>query len=83
MTSINYSLFDNATHSLKRSIKHAYEAKNEIGEWKFGILLLVQSIELSFKELLFRQHPILIFENIDKHNNRTVSFRGSGNQRTG
>lgn len=74
MTSINYSLFDNAIHSLIRSIKHAYEAKNEIGEWKFGILLLVQSIELSFKELLFRQHPILIFENIDKHNNKTVSF---------
>lgn len=74
MSTINYSLFNNAIHSLKRSIKHASDAKNEIGEWKFGILLLVQSIELSFKELLFRNHPILIYENIDKQDGKTVSL---------
>lgn len=32
MSTINYSLFDNAIHSLKKSIKHIFEAKNEIVE---------------------------------------------------
>ena len=75
MSSLIYSLFDNAIHSLKRSIKHACEARTDKGEWKFAILLLVQAIELSFKELLFRNHHVLIYEDIDKQNNYTVSLK--------
>jgi len=33
--------------------------------WKFAILSLIQAIELSLKELLRRQHPYLIYKNVD------------------
>lgn len=41
------------------------EATNDPHNWKFAILNLVQAIELSLKELLRREHPILIYKNID------------------
>jgi hypothetical protein len=73
MTEIRFSMLENALHSLERSLRHAGDAENYIREWKFGILLLIQAIELVFKELLFRSHPVLIYKDIDTRKN-TVSF---------
>jgi hypothetical protein len=73
MKTIKLTILENALHSLERSILHARDSQKDIREWKFGILLLIQTIELIFKELLFRSHPVLIYENIDTRKN-TVSL---------
>lgn len=55
------------------AVKNAVAAREDLSQWPFAILHLVQGIELSLKELLRREHPILIYENIDNPRN-TVSI---------
>lgn len=55
------------------AVKNAVAAREDLSQWPFAILHLVQAIELSLKELLRREHPILIYENIDNPRN-TVSI---------
>jgi len=49
--SIKLSLIDNAIHSLTRSIKHIEESKRDKYEWKFALMLVVNSIDLVCLEL--------------------------------
>lgn len=47
----------------------ACAAEKSPPEWKYAILCLVQAVELSLKELLRRQHPLLVFVNVDNPKN--------------
>jgi len=66
-------LLQNAQDFAKESISKAVAAETLPQEWKFAILHLVQAIELSLKELLRHQHPLLIFKNVD-HPKHTVTI---------
>lgn len=73
MSRLNLSLLDNAITFAEDALANAVVAEEEPLRWKFAILSLVQAIELSLKELLFRQHPFLIYKDIDRPKN-TVSI---------
>jgi hypothetical protein len=73
MASIKLSLIENAESFLKESLSKAISAESNPIDWKYAILHLIQSIELTLKEKLSQSHPILIYENIDKPQN-TVSL---------
>jgi hypothetical protein len=63
---LNFSLIENARSFIIEALSKAIAAEKTPPEWKFAILHLVQAIELSLKELLKAQHPILIYKNVDK-----------------
>lgn len=67
------SLVANSHSFLAESVRNAIAAREDVSQWPFAVLNLVQAAELSLKELLQRHHPVLIYENIDnpKH---TVSI---------
>ena len=69
MSRIKLTLLDNCHSFLTEAIKHAVEAENNIHQWKYAILFLVQSIELALKERLRCEHYALIYKNIDKMDN--------------
>ena len=69
MESIKLSLIENADSFLKEALSKAIAAQTNPYEWKFAILNLIQSVELSLKEKLSQTHPVFIFENIDKPQN--------------
>jgi len=73
MKEIKLTLLENAENFLVHSLSQAVIAEENSENWKYAILHLVQAIELSLKELLKKQHPILIYKNIDKPN-ETVSL---------
>lgn len=73
MSSIKLSLLENSYGFLEEAIAKAILAEKDIQQWKFAIFSLTQTIELSLKEVLRREHPILIYTNIDKPN-KTVSL---------
>jgi predicted RNA-binding Zn-ribbon protein involved in translation (DUF1610 family)/HEPN domain-containing protein len=58
---------------MSEAVRKAIAARNDVSQWPFAVLNLVQAAELSLKELLRRQHPVLIYENIDIPRN-TVSI---------
>ena len=60
------SLLENAYDFLEESLSNAITSEREEKRWKHAILNLVQAIELSLKEKLRREHPILVFRNVDK-----------------
>lgn len=66
MADIKLSLLENAHNFLNHSLSQAIVAEEYPENWKYAILHLVQAIELSLKELLRREHPVLIYKNIDK-----------------
>ncbi len=70
---MNLSLIENSHTFMTEAVRKAISAREDIRQWQFAILNLVQSVELSLKELLRREHPVLIFENIDAPRN-TVSL---------
>lgn len=67
------SLVSNSHSFMTEAVKKAISARSDVSQWPFAILHLVQAVELSLKELLRRQHPVLIYENIDTPRN-TVSL---------
>lgn len=70
-----YTLRENAYSFLNESLKNVRSAKKESRYWSFALVHIVQSLELLCKHLLLREHPVLIYENIDrKQNNQTVTF---------
>jgi hypothetical protein len=73
MTHIKLSLIENAEDFLKQSLNQAIYSEKHPQSWKYAILNLVQSIELSLKELLRREHEIFIYKNIDNPND-TISL---------
>jgi hypothetical protein len=66
MAEIKLTLLENAENFLSHSLSEAIVAETSPQNWKYAILHLVQSIELSLKELLKREHAILIYKNVDK-----------------
>ncbi len=52
----------------------ALAARHNVQQWQFALLNLVQAVELSLKELLRREHHLLIFDNIDSPKN-TISIK--------
>lgn len=73
MKELKLNLLENAQDFAKEAILKAIAAETTPQEWKFAILHLVQAIELSLKELLRQQHPLLIFKNVD-HPEHTVTI---------
>jgi hypothetical protein len=69
MTRLKLSLSENAISFAKDALSNAIVAEETPERWKFAILGLVQAIELSLKELLSRQHPFLIYKDVDKPKN--------------
>ena len=67
------SLLENSHSFLREAVKNAIAAQTDHAQWPFAILNLVQAVELSLKELLRRQHPILIYDDVDNPKN-TVSI---------
>jgi len=65
MSEVKLSLLENAENFLIHSLSQAITAEKNPQNWKYAILHLVQSIELLLKELLKREHEILIYKNID------------------
>jgi hypothetical protein len=54
-------------------LANAVAAESHPKRWKFAVLSIVQSIELSLKELLSQVHPLFVYANIDKPT-RTVTL---------
>jgi hypothetical protein len=65
MRSLKLNLVDNARSFIEEALNKAIQAEDAPHQWKFAIIHLVQGIELSLKELLRIEHPILIYRNID------------------
>ena len=59
------SLLENTYSFLDEALSNAIKAEKDTIRWKYAILNLVQAIELSLKEKLRQEHPILIFQKID------------------
>jgi len=67
------SLLENSHSFMGEAVRKAVAAREDVSQWPFAILNLVQAVELSLKELLRREHPVLIYVNIDNPRN-TVSI---------
>jgi hypothetical protein len=65
MPRVTLSLIENSQCFFDEAVRRAVRAETSAWEWKFAILNMVQAVELSLKELLRRQHPLLIYSNID------------------
>jgi HEPN domain-containing protein len=63
---LQLSLLENARSFVVEALRKAVAAESANDEWKFAVLHVVQAIELSLKELLRLQHPVLIYTNVDK-----------------
>jgi len=79
MAEVKLTLLDNAQNFLIHSLIEAVNAEEKPDDWKYAILHLVQAIELYLKELLRREHPSLIYRNIDKPKD-TVSLEYATNR---
>ena len=64
--SVKLSLLENSHAFVNEAALKAVAAQDDIRQWQFAILALVQSVELSLKAALKAIHPILVYENIDK-----------------
>ena len=73
MNRLKLNLYDNAIGFAEEALEKAIFAEQDPKHWKYAILSLTQSIELSLKEALRRNHPFLIYDNVDKPN-KTVSL---------
>ena len=67
------TLLENACVFVNEAIRNSRRAKADSRYWTFAILHLIQGLELLMKHVLQREHPVLIFENIDNPKN-TVSL---------
>jgi hypothetical protein len=74
MSQLKLTLQENCFSFLNHSLSQAIIAEKSQENWKYAILNLVQAIELALKELLKKEHPILIFKNIDNPT-ETVSLQ--------
>lgn len=71
---IHLSLLENAYDSFNESLVKAQQAEEgNLFKWKFALLHLVHTIELLLKQRLYREHPLFIYEDIDRRT-RTVSL---------
>jgi len=73
MSRLSLSLSENAISFAEEALSNAVAAEENPARWKFAIFSLAQAVELSLKDLLSRQHPFLIYKNVDKPT-RTVGI---------
>jgi hypothetical protein len=73
MKQFEMDLRENAYDFVNESLRAAKRAEQFARAWKFGIVHLVQAIELLLKERLRQEHPVLVWENVDRQKN-TVSL---------
>jgi hypothetical protein len=66
MSRLHLPLLENGVSFAEDALANAIVAETEPLRWKFAILSLVQAIELSLKELLRRQHPFLVYKDVDR-----------------
>lgn len=66
MSRLSLSLSENAISFAEEALSNAIAAEETPARWKFAIFSLAQAVELSLKDLLSRQHPCLIYKNVDK-----------------
>lgn len=64
--SVNLSLLENSHAFVNEAVSKAVAAQDDVRQWQFAILALVQSAELGLKAALKAIHPILVYENVDK-----------------
>ncbi len=68
------SLLENAYSFLNEAILNHRRSKRDHRCAAFGILHLIQCLELMMKHVLRNEHPVLIYENVDNPSN-TVSLK--------
>lgn len=73
MPIFNLTLIQNSHSFVNEALAKALQAEKDPRQWQFAIFALVQAIELALKERLRREHPALIFKNIDDRK-QTVSI---------
>lgn len=66
---LKLSLIENSHTFMSEAVAKAIQARSDINQWPFAILNLIQALELSLKELLRREHPILIYDKVDAPKN--------------
>lgn len=66
MEKYRLSLLENCYSFIDEALRKVYEAEELFKEWKYSILFLVQAIELALKEQLRREHPCLIYRDVEK-----------------
>jgi len=71
---LKLTLLENSHSFLSEALAKAVAAERDPSQWKWAIFSLTQAIELSLKERLKREHPLLVFQNVDKPQ-LTVSLR--------
>lgn len=69
MANLKATLLDNCNRFTREALRQAVAAESNIDQWQFAILLMVHAVELALKERLHREHPSLIYENLDKPRN--------------
>jgi hypothetical protein len=70
---LEMDLRDNAYDFVNESLRAAQRAEQFARAWKFAIVHIVQAIELVLKERLRQEHPVLVWENVDRQKH-TVSL---------
>lgn len=70
-------LFENAITSIVHGLDHYVEGLKDPINYKFAVLHVAQGIELLLKERLAREHPVLIYEKVERPGGRTVDFDGA------
>lgn len=73
MRKLKLTLIDNSDNFLVEALQNAVLAESDTTRWKYAVINLVQSIELVMKARLEKEHPALLYSNIDKPRN-TVSL---------
>lgn len=66
---MKYKLLDNSYAFINEAILNSRKAKRNSQYWSFAILHTIQGLELLLKHILRQEHPILVYENIDKPKN--------------
>jgi HEPN domain-containing protein len=82
MKQVRMSLLENAYDFLNEALRSAERAGQDPKAWKFAVLHVVQAIELLLKARLHAEHPVLIYEDVDRRT-RTVSLARAVDRITG
>lgn len=80
---MEYGLVENALHSLREAMNYYHEGDEDANatQYKFSILLSAHCAELLIKEVLRRNHPALLYEDVDQvkdiysDDNQTVGYK--------
>lgn len=71
------SLLENAYDSFAESLDYVERSSADLSRWKFAVLNLVHATELVLKQRLLDEHPLLLWQDIDRPGRTTVSLEKS------